>query len=307
MRILLILLASLLFVAGTDAASTNLSKKRPLVGFEKGRMSARAMDVPLEDLLSEIEEKSGIVIELKDSKAAAKRYSVEFKNLVPALAFRAILEHLNFAFFYSGTRLARVLILPSGDQTRKARSELMIPDPMGRHFVRADGVQIKPEARPRLAGETNRDSEVTAKLDAIEAMADSDDSKSIAALGEALSDQNRKVKAAALQLLAEKRGENVTEILRLGLNDADPDFRMDVLEILADRGDLDSLRKALADLNRDVRQTQLISWEMQRFERIRLDNYQVFTFAVLAESSSDSGFSPFDALILPIEPKPHED
>jgi hypothetical protein len=62
MRILLILLASLLFVAGTDAASTNLSKSRPLVGFEKGRMSARAMDVPLEDLLSENEEKSGIVI-----------------------------------------------------------------------------------------------------------------------------------------------------------------------------------------------------------------------------------------------------
>jgi HEAT repeat protein len=162
---------------------------------------------------------------------------------------------LNFAFFYSGRRLARVLILPPGDQTRKVTSELMNPSRMGRQFVRADIVPIEPGAVPRLAGENSKDSDVTAKLDAIEAMADSDDPKSIAALGEALTDQNRKVKEAALQVLADKKGANVTEMLRRGLNDPDPDFRIDVLEILADREDLDSLRKAVADRNREVRET----------------------------------------------------
>ena len=44
-------------------------------------------------------------------------------------------------------------------------------------------------------------------------------------------------------------------MVRRGLNDADPEFRIDVLEILAGRGDLDSLRKALADRNREVRET----------------------------------------------------
>jgi len=72
---------------------------------------------------------------------------------------------------------------------------------------------------------------------------------------EALSDQNRKVKEAALRLLSNKKEAAATEMLRRGLNDADPEFRIEVLEILAERGDIDSLRKAVADRNRDVRET----------------------------------------------------
>src|SRR5262249_20415394 len=101
MKIMIIFLASLLLVTGANAASTSLSKSKPLIGFEQGRLSVNAVDVPLKDLLSEIEEKSGIVIDLRDSKAAAKRSSVDFKNLLPALAFPKILQHLNFAFFHS--------------------------------------------------------------------------------------------------------------------------------------------------------------------------------------------------------------
>ena len=63
MKILAIFLASLMLVAGADAASTSLPKSKPLVGFEKGRLSVKAVDMPLKVLLSEIEEKSGIVIE----------------------------------------------------------------------------------------------------------------------------------------------------------------------------------------------------------------------------------------------------
>ena len=253
MRILVIFIASLLLIARTDAASTSLAKSKPLIGFEQGRLSVNAVDMPLKDLLSEIEEKSGIVIDLRDSKAAAKRSSVDFKKLLPGPAFREILQDLNFAFFYSGTSLARVLILPPADQPPKAKSELM--NPSGQLFLRAEIVPIEPGATPRLPGENSKDRDVTAKLDAIEAMEDSDDPRNIAALGEALNDQNRKVKEAALRVMAEKKGPNVTEILRRALNDPDPEFRIDVLEILAGRGDLDSLRKALADRNREVRET----------------------------------------------------
>jgi hypothetical protein len=38
------------------------------------------------------------------------------------------------------------------------------------------------------------------------------------------------------------------------LNDADPDFRIDVLEALAERGDLESLRRAKSDPDEDVRE-----------------------------------------------------
>ena len=255
MKILVVFLVCLMLVAGAETASTSWPKSKPLVGFENERLSVKAGDVPLKDLLGEIQAKSGIVIELNDSKAAAKRSSIDFKNLPPALAFREILQDLNFAFFYSGTRLARVLILPPGAQIPKARSGLTKPNRLGRRFPRADNAPLKSGTTPELPGEHSKDSDVMAKLDAIGAFEDSDDPKSIAALAEALADRHRKVKAAALQALADKKGENVTQILRRGLNDADPEFRIEVLEVLADRGDLDSLRKAMADRSREVRET----------------------------------------------------
>lgn len=119
-----------------------------------------------------------------------------------------------------------------------------------------ENATAKHRNRPKLLGESKEQHrDVMEKLEAIEAIADSDDPKSIAALGEALIDEHRKVKTAALRALAHKAGAAATEMLRYGLDDSDPEFRIEVLEILADRGDLDSLRKALADQNPEVRET----------------------------------------------------
>jgi hypothetical protein len=253
-KFLIVFLASLMLVAGTEAA-TSSPKSKPLVGFENGRLSVQARDVPLKDLLSEIEARSGIAIELKDSNNAPKWFSVDVKNLPPALAFQGILQHLNFAFFYSGTRLVRVLILPTGNQTPEARSGSMETNPIGQRFSGAETAPVEFRASPTAPRPDRKDSDVPAKLEAIQAMEDSDDPKSIAALGEALIDRERKVKEAALQALAQTKGTNVTEMLSRGLNDSDPEFRLEVLEVLADRGDLDSLRKALADRHPNVRET----------------------------------------------------
>jgi HEAT repeat protein len=218
-------------------------------------MSVKARDVSLKNLLSEIQEKSGIAIELKDSKAAERRSFIDFKNLLPALAFRTILRGLNFALFYSERRLARVLILPPGNRIAKSQSGLMNPNRFGRQVARAGNVPTRSGGMPNLTGKNSKDSHIATQLDAIEAMADSDDPKSIAALGDALTHRDSRVKEAAFQALEDKKEPNVTEMLRRSLNDADPEFRIAVLEILAHRGDLDSLRKALADGDQDVRET----------------------------------------------------
>ena len=39
-----------------------------------------------------------------------------------------------------------------------------------------------------------------------------------------------------------------------GLADADPEFRIEVLEVLAERGDRESLRRAKSDPDEDVRE-----------------------------------------------------
>jgi HEAT repeat protein len=95
---------------------------------------------------------------------------------------------------------------------------------------------------------------VVARIEAIEAMENSTDAKTLTALGNALADPNREVKDAALQALSERKGAAVTEMLRRSLNDPDPEFRLEVLEALAEHGDMDSLRRAKSDPDEDVRE-----------------------------------------------------
>ncbi|HEX5020019.1 MAG TPA: HEAT repeat domain-containing protein [Candidatus Binatia bacterium] len=249
----LIVLVSVMLVAEAEAAMV-LPKNKLLVEFEHERLSVSAGDIALRDLLSEVQAKSGIAIDLKNPEAAARQYSADFKNVPPVLALQMILQDFNFAFFHAETRLMRVLILPAEIQTLTANSKLMKANSVGR-LAEAENPPLKRGTTPRLSAGNSQDSDVMAKLDAIATIEDSDDATSIAALGEALTDRHTKVKVAALRALAAKKAESVTEKLRLGLKDPDPEFRIEVLEILAERGDLDSLRKALADRNQEVRDT----------------------------------------------------
>jgi HEAT repeat protein len=43
-------------------------------------------------------------------------------------------------------------------------------------------------------------------------------------------------------------------MIRRGLNDRTPEFRIEVLEALAERKDIESLRRGMADSNKDVRE-----------------------------------------------------
>jgi len=253
MKILAVFLTSIMLAASDDPPPQSPPENQPVVEFQKGRMSVRADDVPLKDLLDEMGKKSGIVVELKDTTAAERRSSVDFKNLLPMRAFREVLQDLNFAFFYSETRLARVLILPSGAENPNRVGRLTNPaDRFAEWSKRGEKSPFK--AKPKPLVEQSKDGRVESKLEAIEAMEESDDPKSIAALGEALTDPSNEVKEAALAALSDKEGAAVTQMLRRGLNDSDPEFRIEVLEALAERKDLDSLRKALSDQNQEVRE-----------------------------------------------------
>ena len=129
----------------------------------------------------------------------------------------------------------------------ESTSEPVLPVPQG-----APGEQPSTGTSDASADE-QEEHRAAAQIEAIEAIEKSSDSKSLAALGKALSDPNREVKDAALQALSDRKGTTVTEILRRGLADPDPEFRLEVLETLADRGDIDSLRRAKSDPDEDVR------------------------------------------------------
>jgi len=115
--------------------------------------------------------------------------------------------------------------------------------------------EVQPAARGSgMSDDEFEDRRAEARIEAIEAMEESDDAKTITALGNALADPNREVKDAALQALSERKGAHVTEMLRRGLADADPEFRLEVLEALAEHGDIASLRRATSDPDEDVRE-----------------------------------------------------
>ncbi len=105
-----------------------------------------------------------------------------------------------------------------------------------------------------MSTEDREERRASARIEAIQAMENSNDPKTLTALGNALADPNSEVKEAALEALSERKGADVTAIIRRGLNDADPDFRIEVLEALAERGDRESLRWAKSDPDEDVRE-----------------------------------------------------
>jgi HEAT repeat protein len=110
------------------------------------------------------------------------------------------------------------------------------------------------QERAALAPDEYEERRAAARIEAIDAMPDSNDEKTLTALGNALADPNAEVKEAALNALSERQGPRVTELLRRGLADPDPEFRLEVLEVLAERDDLDSLRRAKSDPAQDVRE-----------------------------------------------------
>jgi HEAT repeats len=217
------------------------------VEFQNGRMSIQSTGAPLKEILGEMEEKSGIVVDLKDPEAAERSLSIELKSALPALAFRKVLRDLNYVFVYSGNRLSQVLILPRGaeiSQRQPAKEPQSTKSDEGPAKAKRELMALKGKTDPR----------VRAELAAITELEESDDPSSIATLGNMLADPSPDVRAAALSALTAKEGPLATRMIRRGLNDRNPELRIEALEALAERNDVESLRGGMTDSNEDVRE-----------------------------------------------------
>jgi hypothetical protein len=199
MKILVISLISLVLAAANDPPAKSPPRSKPLVEFQNGRMSVKATSVPLKELLSEMEKKSGIAVELKDIKAAERPFSIDLKSVLPVRAFQEVLRDLNYAFLYSGNRLSQVLILPPGVEISQRQAEKgPLPTNLERRFDRAEKRPLKTEREQKALKQKTMDSRVQSKLAAIAELENSGDPKNIVALGEMLDDPSPEVKEAAL-------------------------------------------------------------------------------------------------------------
>ena len=238
----LCLLVISLFVIAAEVASSETSTVNPFVSFSEGRLRIRAVEVSLEDLVQEIRKKSGIVVELRDQEAAEKQLTLEVNDLSPSLAFEGILRGFSFVFFYDRARLAQVVVLsPDG------------PPPQLSLSRSAPGPQPS-TAKPPGSNPTP-DFEQMLKRSRAEGMR---------ALSEALASSNPDVKSSALEVLTEQEGPDVIPILGRALRDPDPSFRIEVLEALADKGELQVVKSALSDQNNEVRERAAELLEIER-------------------------------------------
>ena len=241
--------------AVTAPPAQSLPRSKPVVEFQNGRMSIQSTGAPLKEILGEMEEKSGIVVELKDTEAAERSLSIDLKSALPARAFRKVLRDLNYVFVYSGNRLSQVLILPRGaeiSQRQPAKESQSTKSDEGR-FDRIEKGPAKAK-REMTALKEKTDPRVRAELVAITELEESDDPSSIATLGNMLADPSPDVRSAALSALTAKEGPLATRMIRRGLHDRNPELRIEALEALAERNDVESLRRGMTDSNEDVRE-----------------------------------------------------
>ena len=150
--------------------------------------------------------------------------------------------------------VAGVAVFSCKDASKDRSAPPSTPQAASVKSEEASGTSKPPDAGSNFSAEEIEDNRVAARIEAIQALEDSNDANAITALANALSDPNRDVKEAALQALADKKGTKVTQLIRQALNDADPEFRMEVLDVLADRDDRESLLKAKSDPNQEVRE-----------------------------------------------------
>lgn len=259
-------------------ASPNTDAVNPLVKFFEGRLSIRAVNVSLKDLVQEIRKKSGIVVDLRDAKGAEKRITIELVNLTPARALEEILRGLSFASFYNYNGLFQVVVVsPDASPPQLTLSKTPQPRPQPRQPFKPDFEELLKRNRDEglkaiaqvLKGGNRRD-----KLQAVEALesfGSADDPEIIWLLGEALADSDRAVKKSALEALADKEGAAVIPLLTAGLRDPDPSIRIEVLEALGEKRALDLVRGALSDPDSEVRETaqELVESERKMSEAQR--------------------------------------
>ena len=239
-------------------ASSNTDAVNPLVKFFEGRLSIRAVNTPLKDLVQEISKKSGIVIELRDVKAAEKRITVDLVNLPPAIALEEILRGFSFGLRYNNrAQVSEAVVLSpvvAPPQVAQSKPPPPRPQPVRQPSVpgpdfeallkrnRDEGLQAISQA---LKGNIRRDK--LQAVNALESFGSADDPEIIRLLGEALADSDNAVKKSALEALTDKEGAAVIAVLAAGLKDPDPSIRVEVLEALSEKGQHHLVRSALSD------------------------------------------------------------
>ncbi len=245
--------------AGAPKATTEHSQEFSTIRFVNDRLSVNVEEIALRELLREIARQSGLTVMVSGS--LEDRVTTEFHRLSLDKGLRRILRRQNFVVEYAP---------PRHDEPPST-----LPPPKTLWIV-AKGAQDHPmqplviETR-QAAGATDEDDPIdirvwqvalksedaTDRVNAAEALGDSEHPDAVLSLQSALTDEDEDVREAAIAALATIGGEAAAQALSIVLYDEDVSIREDALAVLAEIGGETAVRllvQALADENEAIRE-----------------------------------------------------
>lgn len=243
----------------TTQPEVRSSHSIPVVRFADERLTVKARDTPLRELLKEIAWESGLALVLLSP--LQDRITIEFHRLRLDKALRRILRHRNFVVEYD-------------EQTDKAAKSVVIR-PAKLWVFANEGTDyptqtlVFEKATPRLPqGLTALDEAVIQasfesenpenREEAVEMLGYSGSPDAIAKLNLALTDENSDVREAAIDALADIGGDEAVQALAVALGDKNAALResaVDALSKIGGEAAMHVLTRALQDNDEFVRET----------------------------------------------------
>ena len=246
----------------THCATTKHGETNPDITFDRGRLSVKLKNAPLDKVLKEIMAQSGARIWLSDSIDTA--VTIEFQDVPIRDGVHKILKDKNYAFVYTPNEkkegsLAFIKQNKTDDTSNRVNDELLQksrlkpqpPPKKGRG--RGDMMPFELLAKDALEG-----GDASKREDAVIALGESKDKRTVEILSKVLaSDPSEDVRLSAIDALITTGDKNIIEPFSFALKDQSSEVRQSALEALAEVGGENSqelIKGALNDEDNAVRE-----------------------------------------------------
>ena len=233
------------------------------IKFNKGQLSVKLKNSPLEKVLKEIMEQSGARIWLND--AIDTTVTMEFQNVPVREGVRRILKDKNYAFLYAPNeikegKLSIISASKSKETFTKIKEEPHKKPPQKPVPPIAKKGKAKKE-KPSfevLVKDALENEDAGKREDAIIALGEGKDKKAIETITKALvNDPSEDVRLSSIDALLEIGDKSVAEPLSRALKDRDPWVRESAVEALGEVGGeaaIEFIKNALNDEDGSVRE-----------------------------------------------------
>jgi hypothetical protein len=217
---------------------------------EEGRVTADISNAPLQQVLKELADRTGIVFEVRAQENPP--VSIHLQHVPPAEAIERIASGNNVMFYYGqGAEADRIIMARIFSRSSPGPQPALVYLGTGAVTKTSNTVETPEEALQVLASESS----VEEKEIGIEILSKSKNSTSVKALTDCLSDPAPEIRVVAIEGLAAMGAQEALPGILKSLRDANPGVRQSAamaVALLGNDGNLKDLRPLSSDKDAGV-------------------------------------------------------